>query len=117
MLSQWNTPTVLPWRVNSTVDQPTDFGSQSVLMCQWEHLVLVLVCLRSKSSIIGSASVVGRSVLSSEKLCIELMRFHAVVVLCCRLCRFYHESHVANLHKTAKEQGCPGRETTIQDRC
>jgi hypothetical protein len=47
----------------------------------------VLMCLRSRSAIIASLSVVGRSVLSSEKLFIELLRFHALVVLCCRLYR------------------------------
>jgi hypothetical protein len=88
MLSQWNTPIVLPWGVNSTFDVSTDFRCLSGLMCPWEQLVLVLVCLRSRSSIIASPSVVGRSMLSSEKLFMELLRFHALVVLCCRLCWF-----------------------------
>jgi hypothetical protein len=114
MLSQWNTPTVLPWGVNSTFDVSTDFRCLSGLMCPWEQLVLALVCLRSRSSIIASPSVVGQSVLSSEKLFIELLRFHALVVLYCRLCRLCHENHVANLRKTSKEASCPGRGTTVR---
>jgi len=90
MLSQWNTPTVLPWGVNSTFDVSTDFHCLSGLMRPWEQLVLVLVCLRSRSSIIAPPSVVGGSVLSSEKLFIELLRFHTLVVLCCRLCQLCH---------------------------
>ena len=86
MLSQWNTPIVLPWGLNSTFDVSTDFRCLSGLMHRWEQLV-VLVCLRSRSSIIAPPSVVGRSVLSSEKLFIELLRFHALVVLCCQLHR------------------------------
>ena len=87
MLSQWNTPTVLPWGVNSTFDVSTDFRCLSGLMHPWEQLILVLVCLRSRFSIIAPLSVVGRSVLSSEKLFVELLHFHALVVLCCRLYR------------------------------
>jgi hypothetical protein len=113
MLLQRNTPTILPWGVNSTFDVSTDFRCLSGLMCPWEQLVLALVCLRSRSSIIASPSVVGQSVLSSEKLFIELLRFHALVVLYCRLCRLCHENHVANLRKTSKEASCPGRGTTV----
>jgi len=86
MLSQWNTPTVLPGVVNSTFDVSTDFRCLCGLLHPWAQLV-VLVCLRSRSSIIAPPSVVGRSVLSSEQLVIEMLRFHALVVLCCRLCR------------------------------
>ena len=114
MLSQWNTPTVLPWGVNSTFDVSTDFRCLSWLMRPWEQLVLVLLCLRSRSSIIAPLSVVGQSVLSSEKLFIELLRSHTLVELCCRLCRLCRENHVANLRKTSKEASCPGRGTTVR---
>jgi len=84
MLSQWNTPTVLPRGVNSTFDVSTDVRCFSGMMHPWEQLV-VLVRLRSRSSIIAPPSVVGRSMLSSEKLFTELLPFHTLVVLCCRL--------------------------------
>jgi len=83
MLSQWNSPTILLWGVNSTFDVSTDLCCLSGLMRPWQQLILVLVCLRSRSSIIAPPSVVGQSVLSSEKLFIELLHFHALVVLCC----------------------------------
>jgi len=86
MFSEWNTPTVLPWGVNSTFNVSADFRCLSGLMRLWEQLVLVLGCLRSRSSIIGPPSVVGRSVLSSEKLFIELLRNHALVVLWVAAC-------------------------------
>jgi len=86
MLSQWNTPIVLPCRVNSTFDVSFNFCCLSGLMHPWEKLVLVLVCLRSRSSIIAPPSVVGQSGLSAQTLFIELLPFHALVVLYCRLC-------------------------------
>jgi len=85
MLLQWNTPTVLPWGVNSTFDVSTDFRCLSGLMRPWER-VLVLVCLRGRSFTIAPTSVVGRSVLSSETLFIDLLRFHTLVVLYCQFC-------------------------------
>jgi len=113
MLSQWNTPTILPWGVNSTFDVSTNFRCLSGLMHPWEQLV-VLVCLRSRSSIMASPSVVGRSVLSSEKLFIELLRFHALVVLCCRLCRLCRVVKTMSLtcvkhrrRRVALEEGLP----------
>jgi len=85
-----NKQTVLPCGMNSTFALFNNFHCLSGLMHPWKQLILVLVCLRSRSSIIGPPSVVGRSVLSSEKFFIELLRFHAIVVLCCRLCRLCH---------------------------
>ena len=116
MLSQWNTPTVLPWGVNSTFDVSTDFRCLSWLMRPWEQLVLVLLCLRSRSSIIAPPSVVGLSVLSSGRLFIELLRFHALVVLCCRLCRLccVMKTMLLTCVKTSKEASCPGRGTTVR---
>jgi len=114
MLSQWNTPTVRPWGVNSTFDLSTDFHWLCGLMSPWEQLVLVLVCLRSRSFIIAPPSVVGWRVLSSDTLLIELPRYDARVVLCCQLCRLCRENHVANLCKPSKEASCPVRGTTIR---
>jgi len=87
MLSQCNTQTILPWGMNSVSDVSTNVQWLSGLMHPWEPLVLVLVCLRKRSSIIAPPSIVGRRVLSSEKRFIEQLHIHTLGVLCCGLCR------------------------------
>ena len=115
MLSQWNTPTVLPWGVKSTFGVCTNFPCSSGLMHAWEQLG-VLECLRSRSSMIAPPSVVGRSVLSSEELFIVLLRIHTLVVLYCRLCRLCHVVKTLSLtcvkqqrRRVALEEGLPFR--------
>jgi len=113
MLSQWNTPTVLPWGMKSTFVVSTDFHNIIGLMYPWEQLV-VLVCLRSRSSIIAPPSVVGWSVLSSETLFIEPLSIHALVVLCgqwCRMCRLVNTMSLTCFkhprRRVALEEGLP----------
>jgi hypothetical protein len=79
-------------------------------MYPWEQPILELVCLRNRSSIIAPPSVVGLSVLSSKRLFIELLPFHALVVLCCQFCQSFCKNHIANLHiiwkrRVAQEEG------------